>query len=76
MPRCFTRTLIAVLLATLSLARTGAAANLDQLMQDFQVTPGGLKPAPAFGLPRLDGRQTTLAEQRGRPVLLYFWATW
>ncbi len=34
------------------------------------------KPAPEFSLTQLDGGQTTLASQRGRVVLLNFWATW
>lgn len=34
------------------------------------------KPAPAFSLPDLDGRTTTLADLRGKVVMLFFWATW
>ena len=34
------------------------------------------KPAPALSLSDLDGRTVRLADYRGRPVLLYFWASW
>ena len=57
-------------------ATQAAAADLDALMQEFRVTPAGLKPAPGFKLKSLEGKVTTVADHRGRPVLLYFWATW
>jgi cytochrome oxidase Cu insertion factor (SCO1/SenC/PrrC family) len=34
------------------------------------------KPAPAFSLPDLSGKPWTLAEARGKVVLLFFWASW
>jgi hypothetical protein len=34
------------------------------------------RPAPAFSLPDLTGRNATLAELRGKVVMLFFWATW
>lgn len=34
------------------------------------------KQAPAFTLPALDGRAISLAEYRGRNVVLSFWASW
>ncbi len=32
--------------------------------------------APAFTLPRLDGTPVNLSDQRGRIVIMEFWATW
>ena len=32
--------------------------------------------APAFTATALDGSQLTLAQYRGKPVLVHFWATW
>jgi len=34
------------------------------------------KPAPSFTLPDLSGKNVSLAEHRGKVVLVNFWATW
>jgi thiol-disulfide isomerase/thioredoxin len=34
------------------------------------------KPAPAFSLVDLDGKKVTLAQFKGHPVVVNFWATW
>ena len=34
------------------------------------------KSAPAFALPALDGRTVRLEDQKGKALLLFFWATW
>ncbi|HEY2039139.1 MAG TPA: TlpA disulfide reductase family protein [Edaphobacter sp.] len=34
------------------------------------------KKAPAFALTGLDGKKVSLADYKGRPVLVNFWATW
>ncbi|MDP9039984.1 MAG: TlpA family protein disulfide reductase [Acidobacteriota bacterium] len=34
------------------------------------------KPAPAFKLATLDGRQVSLADFKGRPLVVNLWATW
>jgi cytochrome oxidase Cu insertion factor (SCO1/SenC/PrrC family) len=67
---------LCLMLTGLALATRGFAGDLDALMQEFGVAPAGLKPAPAFSLKGLDGKSVALADYRGRPVLLYFWATW
>ena len=69
-------TAVVLLFAGLPLASPGVAADLDGLLREFNVSPAGLKPAPTFSLKTMDGRTAALADQRGRTVLLYFWATW
>jgi cytochrome oxidase Cu insertion factor (SCO1/SenC/PrrC family) len=76
MTRLAHRALLAVLLIGLTVASPSAGANLDQLMRDFRAVPAGSKAAPPFSLATLGGKPTALAEQRDRPILLYFWATW
>jgi cytochrome oxidase Cu insertion factor (SCO1/SenC/PrrC family) len=34
------------------------------------------KEAPAFSLKGLDGKQVSLSDLKGKPVLVVFWATW
>jgi cytochrome oxidase Cu insertion factor (SCO1/SenC/PrrC family) len=34
------------------------------------------RPAPTFTLPALDGRTVRLEDQKGKALLLFFWATW
>ncbi len=34
------------------------------------------KPAPAFTLPEVDGKEVSLSSYRGKAVLINFWATW
>jgi cytochrome oxidase Cu insertion factor (SCO1/SenC/PrrC family) len=50
---------------------------LEDLLFDLQLIPMTGQTPPPFELERLiDGKKVTLAELRGRPVLLYFWASW
>lgn len=39
-------------------------------------TPIAGRPAPPFDLPTLDGQRISLADLRGSPVVLNFWASW
>jgi cytochrome oxidase Cu insertion factor (SCO1/SenC/PrrC family) len=34
------------------------------------------KEAPAFSLKEIDGKQVSLRDFKGKPVLIVFWATW
>jgi hypothetical protein len=74
-------TLIALLSLVLAAGPPGPAAlAADKAFEDalfeLQLIPLEGKPAP-FSLERLaDGKRVSLAEHRGRPVMLYFWATW
>ncbi len=67
-----------MLLMTAASAPVAAADKvLDDLLFDLQLVPLAGQVPPAFELERLgDGKKVTLAEHRGRPVMLYFWATW
>lgn len=68
------------ILAALAAAALLAAAAPALAAPDFaslqiqQYDPP--RPAPAFSLPDLKGRNATLAELRGKVVMLFFWATW
>lgn len=57
-------------------APAATAASVDDLLFELQLVPkDGQAPAP-FTLPTLDGKPVSLADHRGKVVLLYFWATW
>ena len=68
---------LVVALVLLVLVAPAAAATLDDLVAGLNLTPlHGVAP-PALTLERLaDGKLVALPFLRGRPVLIYFWATW
>ncbi|HEX3177697.1 MAG TPA: hypothetical protein VHZ49_13535 [Methylomirabilota bacterium] len=67
---------IAVLLAGALVAHAGGAVD-GRLVQGLDLMRVAEAPPPPLALRRLDdGRTLTLQQLRGRPVLLYFWATW
>jgi peroxiredoxin len=58
-------------------AATAALACLaGVLAAATQAAPAPASPAPDFTLRTLDGQNLRLGEQRGRVVLVNFWATW
>ena len=64
--------------ATLALiAGVGAAAAAPPDWASLGLVPyAAPRPAPDFALPDLAGKTRTLAEFRGKVLLLFFWATW
>jgi cytochrome oxidase Cu insertion factor (SCO1/SenC/PrrC family) len=66
---------LGALLVVAALAVAAPAARPDFEALDFQPYERPT-PAPAFSLPDLAGRTWSLAELRGKVVLLFFWATW
>ena len=73
MKRTATAVLTLLMLAWLpAVARPG----LDALLADLRIVPLEPTVAPAFEGRDLAGATITLAQFRGRPVMLYFWATW
>jgi cytochrome oxidase Cu insertion factor (SCO1/SenC/PrrC family) len=67
---------LAAVVATvlLTVAAPALAAPDFASLQVQQYDPP--RPAPAFSLPDLKGRNATLTELRGKVVMLFFWATW
>jgi cytochrome oxidase Cu insertion factor (SCO1/SenC/PrrC family) len=66
-----------LLMAAAAPAHAGSDKVLEDLLRDLQLIPFDGQTPPPFALERLDnGKKVTLAEHRGRVVLLYFWATW
>ena len=67
--------LIATAAALALLAGVAGAAPPDWASLGLTVYAPS-KPAPEFALPDLTGKIRTLAEFRGKTLLLFFWATW
>ncbi|MFN3566065.1 MAG: peroxiredoxin family protein [Burkholderiaceae bacterium] len=57
-------------------ARAWLAAALGLAAADAGATPTAAAKAPDFTLPAIGGTNLRLQEQRGRVVMVNFWATW
>jgi cytochrome oxidase Cu insertion factor (SCO1/SenC/PrrC family) len=70
------RLAVAAVLAAVA-AAPAAAATLDEIVAGLNLVPLRGGASPGLALERLaDGKRVTLSALRGRPVLVYFWATW
>ena len=66
----------AVLALTIAVGTTAAAGPAPDFASLGLAPYDSPKPAPAFSLPNLDGQTVSLADLKGKVVLLFFWATW
>ena len=57
-------------------ATKGGSATADSAVPDDKEPSLQGKAAPAFTLVDLQGKKVSLADYKGRPVLVNFWATW
>ena len=64
------------LLLSISAAGLLLAMVVAGLLLDEGVAPAGKKAAPDFSLDILDGGRYSLSEQKGRPVMINFFASW
>jgi cytochrome c biogenesis protein CcmG/thiol:disulfide interchange protein DsbE len=68
---------VAGVLALIGLLAYGVASNEPDNGIENSLARGVRKPAPTPTLPRLDGRgQGSLADYRGKVVLVNYWASW
>jgi len=75
MRRCsWTLVVLAVVLAASSVAIAASDAELWQAAGVIPTTQSVM--APPLDLRDLAGHELSLAQFRGRVVMLYFWATW
>jgi cytochrome c biogenesis protein CcmG/thiol:disulfide interchange protein DsbE len=68
---------LGAVVALLALLAYGIAQNEPDRKVDRAVAAGQRDPAPSLRLPRLEGSgQASLADYRGKVVVLNFWASW
>jgi len=58
-------------------ARAPKPVTIDRrLLESVAISPLPAQTPPAFTLKSVDGKNVSLSDYRGRPMILYFWATW
>ena len=68
---------VCVIVALIALLGYGIAQNEPDRTVDKALEAGQREPAPALELPRLSGAgEQSLADYRGKVVVLNFWASW
>ncbi|HSL52110.1 MAG TPA: TlpA disulfide reductase family protein [Candidatus Deferrimicrobiaceae bacterium] len=65
-----------LLVGGLAWAAPASADDIDRYLRELQLVALPGERPPAFSLPKVDGGKASLAEQQGKVVLVYFWATW
>jgi peroxiredoxin len=69
--------LLGTLLAgSLAWAAPASADDVDRYLRELQLNALPGERAPGFSLPKVDGGKASLAEQKGKVVLVDFWASW
>lgn len=68
--------IVTIILANLPKSPAGANPPYDQSINQVEVAPIVGAQAPDFALLDLEGELVRLADLRGHPILINFWATW
>jgi cytochrome oxidase Cu insertion factor (SCO1/SenC/PrrC family) len=75
-PKLALAALLAVCVALVPAAGALADAKVDRLLWDLQVIPLEPSSPPPLAGKDVTGTAISLSQFKGRPIVLYFWATW